>query len=108
MFQGGGSDFENELYQNVPNMSLMFTMYSPMFGNGNFMIQPASPGEVQDGFPAIPYMPLEALIYQQMASSPFTQPAYNIGGDSAGQQNITGTQTAKDSFGTTRYQIGVS
>lgn len=106
MFQGGSS-FQNEIYQNIPSMALMFTMYTPMFGNGNFIIQPASPGEVQDGFPTIPYLPLEALIYQQQSSNPFVSPTTTMGGSNTGQQVISSTQTANDSTGTSRYLIGI-
>lgn len=109
MFQSDGENrFESDLYQNVPNMSMMFMMYTPTFGNGNFMIQPPGPGEVQPGFPSVPYMPLEALFYQQMSSNPFTATNLASGGQSVGQQNIAGTQTAYDSEGTSRYQLGVS
>lgn len=102
----GGSNFQNELYQNIPSMALMFTMYTPTFGNGGFVIQPASPGEVQDGFPSIPYLPLEAMIYQQQASNPITSPVNVMGGANTGQQVISSTQTANDSTGTARQLNG--
>lgn len=102
----GGSNFQNDLYSNIPSMALMFTMYTPMFGNGGFVIQPASPGEVQDGFPSVPYLPLEALIYQQDNSSPWMAPTAIVGGSNTGQQVISGSQTANDSTGTPRVLTG--
>lgn len=108
MFEEPSSQFTSEIYQNVPNMSLMFTMYSPMFGNGNFMIQPASPGEVQSGFPSVPYLPLEAMIYQQQSSNPIVAPNNVLSGQHIGQQNIAGQYTAQDATGTTRLSLGYS
>jgi hypothetical protein len=102
----GGSNFQNDLYQNIPSMALTFTMYTPTFGNGSFVIQPASPGEVQSGYPSIPYLPLEAMIYQQQASNPSVSPNNISGGGSSGTQNVSGQQTIQDSNGNTIYQAG--
>lgn len=106
MFPGGDSSFQNELYQNIPSMALMFTMYTPTFGNGAFVVQPASPGVVQSGFPSIPYMPLEAMIYQQQSSNPMSSPTNITGGSNTGQQVISSTQTANDATGNARYLFG--
>lgn len=106
MFDQGASSFQSETYQNTPNMSLMFTMYSQTFGNGAFMIQPPGPGEVGQGFPSVPYLPLEALIYQQQASNPTASPVNTIAGSNVGEQRIAGTTTASDSTGTARYSQG--
>lgn len=102
----GGSNFQNDLYQNIPSMAMMFAMYTPTFGNGAFVIQPASPGTVQDGFPAIPYLPLEAMIYQQQSSNPMTMPTSIVGGSNTGQQVIASAQTTNDSTGTPRALSG--
>lgn len=102
----GGTNYENETYQNAANVSLMFTMYTPTFGNGNFMIQPPSPGEVGDGFPSVPYLSLEALIYQQQASNPMASPVMIRSGSNTGQQVIAGQYTMQDSTQTTRYSMG--
>jgi hypothetical protein len=102
----GGSNFENDLYQNIPSMALAFTMYSTTFGNGAFVVQPASPGEVQSGFPSVPYLPLEAMIYQQQASNPLSAPVNTLSGSNTGQQVISATQTANDSTGTPRVLLG--
>jgi hypothetical protein len=90
----------------MDNMSLMFTMYTPTFGNGAFIIQPASKGEIQDNFPTIPYLSLEALIYQQQASNPQSAPVNTIGGSNTGQQVISSNQTTQDSTGTPRSLNG--
>lgn len=105
MFEGG-SNFENDLYQNIPSMALQFAMYTPTFGNGGFVIQPASAGTVQDGFQTIPYLPLEAMIYQQQNSSPQTAPTSIVGGSNTGQQVIQSSQTANDVTGTSRVLNG--
>ena len=84
----------------------MFTMYSATFGNGDFMVQPPSMGEVGQGFPTIPYLPLEALIYQQQASNPMSNPVNTVSGSNTGQQVISGTQTANDATGTPRMLTG--
>ena len=102
----GGSNFQSDLYANIPSMALMFTMYTPTFGNGNFVIQPINPGALQDGFPTIPYLPLEALIYQQQASNPQSAPMNTLAGSNTGQQVISSTQTANDSTGTPRLLTG--
>lgn len=100
------NEFQSQTYQNSPNMSLMFTMYSTTFGNGSFAIQPPGPGEVGVGFPTVPYMPLEAIIYQQQASNPLSAPVNTIGGSNTGQQVISSTQTANDDTGTSRLLTG--
>lgn len=105
MFGEGESD-NNETYQNIPNMSLMFTMYTPTFGNGNFMIQAPSKGEIGAGFPTVPYMPLEAMIYQQQASNPNVSPVNTMSGSNTGQQVISGQYTMQDQTQTSRYQQG--
>lgn len=105
MFDQG--NYQSETYQNVANMSLMFTMYSPTFGNGNFVVQPAQyAGGVSEGFDTIPYLPLEAMIYQQQASNPASAPVMTLGGSNTGQQVIAGQYTMEDNTGTSRYQMG--
>lgn len=87
-------------------MALMFAAISPVFGNGSFVVQPASPGEVQSGFPSIPYSPLEAYIYQQQATASQQAPTSIVGGSNTGQQVISSTQTANDNTGTPRALTG--
>lgn len=99
-------NYADETYQNTPNVSLMFTMYTPTFGNGNFAMQLPSPGEVSQNFPTVPYLPLEALIYEQISSNPSTSPVNSLGGATSGQQVIKGQYTMQDSTTTSRYMQG--
>jgi hypothetical protein len=92
--------------QNAPNLSFTAT---PVFGNMNFAIQaPQTDTDVQPGFPALPYVSLEALLFFQGMSNPMSSPYTLLGGASGGQQVISSNQTAKDATGTNRYQIGLS
>lgn len=100
------SNFESDMYQNIPTAALAFTMYTTTFGNGNFIIQPPMPNDVGDGFPTIPYLSLEALLYQQQASNPQSAPINTFAGSNTGQQVISSTQTSNDSTGTPRYLLG--
>ena len=86
---GAEDSYQSDLYQNIPSMAQMFALCSPIFGNGGFVIQPASPGEVQDGFPTLPYVPLEAWIYQAQENNSLTNPSSVIAGDSSGQHRIS-------------------
>jgi hypothetical protein len=101
-----GNGFQSEVYANIPSMALMFAMTSPVFGNTGFVIQPASPGIVQDGFPSVPYQPLEAYIYQQQNSAPQISPTMILGGQNTGQQVISSSQVGNDSTGTPRVING--
>lgn len=106
MFESGSSQFTSDVYQNTPNMSMMFTMFTPTFGNGDFIIQPPNPGELGQGFPTIPYLPLEALIYQQQSSNPNISPVNTMAGSNTGQQVISSTQSTNDQTGTPRMIVG--
>ena len=108
MFPGGSSSFQSDLYSNIPSMALAFTMLSPVFGNGTFTVTPASPGEIQAGFPTVPYFPLEAMIYQQEGSNPQTIPTSITAGSNTGQQVISSSQTANDVTGTPRILTGTT
>ena len=88
---------ENQTFKNAPNASLMFTMYSTTFGNGAFQLLPPPTGNMEDGFPSIPYLSLEAIIYQQQSSNPLSSP---------NQQMIGSSQVAQDSTTTPRYYVG--
>lgn len=106
MYSSGSSDFQNDIYANVGSMALSFTMYSTTFGYGGFTVQPATPGQVQGGFPTIPYLSLEALLYVQQSSNPTTAPAHISGGSTSNQQVIQGQQTIQDNNGNTIYAAG--
>jgi hypothetical protein len=95
-----------ETYQNMPNMSMMFTMYNTTFGNGAFAIQPPSPGEVGRGFPTVPYLSLAALFYQQQASNPSLAPVNIKSGNNVGEQVVQGAYTNTDAAGTSRVLSG--
>lgn len=103
---GSDNDFENDMYQNIPNAALAFTMYTTTFGNGNFVIQPPMKADMGDGFPSIPYLSLEALLYQGQSSNPWSAPLTNYSGSNTGQQVISATQTANDATGTARLLTG--
>src|ERR1700761_4265292 len=96
------SDYQSDTYANLPNESMVFTMYTTTFGNGAFMIQPASPDEVQKGFPTVPYLSLEALLYAGQSSNPAVAAVNVTGGNTVGEQQTAGTTSLKDSTGTTR------
>ena len=100
------NSFQSDINANAPNRSMMFTMYTTTFGSLNFMIQPPSPGEVSSGFPTVPYLSLEALLYNQQASNPNVSPVNTMAGSNTGQQVIQSTQSANDSTGTPRSLMG--
>ena len=96
----------NNTSQNTPNASLAYTAFSTVFGNYNFQVIPATPGKIDLGFPTIPYLSLEALLFSQAASNPAVSPTQVIAGISTGQQTVGGQTTARDSTGTTRMSDG--
>lgn len=104
MFQDGS--YQSQTAQNAPNASMMMMAYSATFGNMAFTVQPASPGEIQSGFPSVPYLSLESLLYNQQMSNPVVAPTNIQTGSTAGTQNISGQQTVTDSTGNVRVSIG--
>ena len=106
MYPGSTNELSSNLYGNIPNMSLMFTMYAPTFGNYSFQIIPAIPGKTQSQFPTIPYLPLEALLYQNQSANPMSSPVNLTAGVAGAEQRIGGTSTMNDQFGTTRFAQG--
>lgn len=87
-------------------LSMMDIMYSTTFGNGSFVIEPPAPGEVDKGFPTVPYVSIEALLYQQQASNPLSSPVNTLSGSNTGQQVISGQYTMQDSNRISRYSMG--
>lgn len=86
--------------------SMLPSMYSTTFGNGAFEIRPPKKNSMEDGFQSIPYIPIEAIFYQQQSNTPAVAP-YNITtGSTSGTMNIRGSQTVTDSTGNVRVQIG--
>lgn len=106
MFDSGSSQFSTAMQQNIPNASMMQMMYSGTFGNMDFTVMPASPGAIQSGFPSMPYLSLEAVIYNQQMSNPMTAPSNILTGNTSGSQNISGQQTVTDNTGTVRMVTG--
>lgn len=95
-----------DLAANAPNMSLMFSSFTPTFGNIMFQITPPMPGNTDAAFPTVPYLSLEALIYQQIGSNPASAPLTLLSGSNTGQQVIGGQITQQDATGTSRFQQG--
>lgn len=91
---------------NAPSVALTYTAFSGVFGNYNFMVTPSTPGKIDMGFPYIPYLSLEALLYSQAAANPAVSPTQIQGGTNVGEQAITGQQTQADSTGITRLTSG--
>lgn len=106
MFNSGESAFQSEMNANIPNASMMMLMYSATFGNMGFTVQPATPGEIQAGFPSIPYLSLESLLYNGQMSNPAVAPANIQTGSTAGTQNVAGNITTTDNTGNIRVAIG--
>jgi len=96
---------DQELAQNMPNQSLMYSTFTPTFGNLNFQIQPSQTGEVSNTYGTIPYLSLEALVYQQQIQQQ-TAPTTILPGQNTGQQNVQGAYTVTDGTGNVRVQIG--
>lgn len=97
----------SDLAQNMPNASLMYSTYTPVFGNMMFQIAPSQTGEVNFGFGTMPYFSLEGLIYMQQVSAA-TQPETVLPGQSQGQQNVSGQITVTGSAGNQQVAIGNS
>jgi len=106
VYPSDNNELASNLSGNIPNMSLAFTMYTAAFGNTSFQIQPAIPGKTQSAFPTIPYLSLEALLYQGQTSNPAVNPFNILTGTGTGQQNVGGTTTMPDQFGTSRFMQG--
>lgn len=96
-----------DLAENMPNASLMYSTFTPTFGNLNFQIMPSTSGEVSNTFGTIPYLSLEALVYNQQISAQ-SNPTYTLPGQNTGQQNIQGQYTVTDGTGNQRIIMGYS
>lgn len=103
MFNSGSP---SAIAENLPSQAMMFMQTSPIFGNNNFMITPATPGEVQGGFPSLPYMSLESQLYNQQMSNPIVAPVNIQTGSTGGTQNVSGNITTTDQTGNIRVAIG--
>lgn len=97
----------SDIAMNMPNQSLMYSTFTPTFGNLNFIIQPSMTGEVSNTFGTIPYLSLESLIYMQQVQSATNQ-ANTVSSAVTGQQNVTGSIGVTDSQNNQRVLIGYS
>lgn len=93
---------------NAPSAALAYTAFSTVFGNYNFAVTPPTPGKIGIGFPSVPYLSLEALLYSQAASNPAVSPTNVMSGTNVGEQATSGQTTQPDSTGTTRVSTGYS
>jgi hypothetical protein len=94
-----------DLQANMPNNSLMYSAFTPTFGNLSFQISPSQTGEVSNSFGTIPYLSLEALVYMQQMNAQMS-PVNVLPGQNTGQQNVQGQYTVTDQTGNVRVQIG--
>lgn len=97
----------DDLSQNMPNASMMYATYTPIFGNMSFQIAPSQTGEVNYNFGQLPYFSLEGLLYMQQVSAS-TRPTSIISGQNTGQQNISGQYTVTGAAGNVQVAIGSS
>jgi hypothetical protein len=95
----------NETANNIPNDSLMYSSFTPMFGNIGFQIMPSQTGEINYSYGVMSYISLEALLYQQQMASQ-TQPSTIAPGQHTGQQNISGQYTVTGPAGNQQVAIG--
>lgn len=105
MFGNVNSSIISSSSQNDP--SIAFAANS-IVGNMQFnIVAPSTQGvKVQNGYPQIPYVGLEWLIYFAQASNPIANPVFSTGGSNTGEQAVSGQITMSDSAGTTRYSQG--
>lgn len=93
---------------NTPSAALAYTAFSTVFGNYNFMVTPSTKGKIDTGFPSVPYLSLEALLFSQASSNPAVSPTNVMAGTNVGEQATVGQATKPDSTGTTRVSDGFS
>lgn len=98
-------DSPSDISANMPNASMMYSTFTPIFGNLSFQIAPSETGEVNYGFGTLPYFSLEALLYMQQVNNA-TQPQNVLPGQSTGQQNISGQYTVTGAAGNVQVAIG--
>lgn len=89
----------------MPNASMMYSTYTPVFGNLGFQIAPSQTGEINYGFGVMPYFSLEGLMYMQQVTAA-TQPSSILPGQNSGQQNISGQYTVTGPAGNVQVAIG--
>jgi hypothetical protein len=95
----------SEIAMNMPNNSLMYQSFTPMFGNMMFQIAPSQTGEINYSYGTTSELSLEALLYQQQIASQ-TQPTQIAPGQHTGQHNISGQYTVTGPAGNVQAAIG--
>lgn len=95
----------NNLAQNTTGAP--YELYTGIFGNVNFFVQPSQTGEVSNTFRTVPYVSLEQIIYANNISAQVS-PTSVLPGQNTGQQNIQGSTTIQDANGLTRLVMGYS
>jgi len=94
----------SQIAMNMPNASLMYSTYTPTFGNLMFQIAPSQTGEVNLSNGTIPSVSLESLIYMQQVQSQTNQ-VNSTGAAVTGQNNVQGAITSTDGTGNLRVAI---
>lgn len=91
--------------QNAPNLSYTST---PILGNMDFTIQaPQSKySPVQEGFPQVSYVSVEAEIYFANIANGTTTPSTILSGNQNGQSALSGQVIQSDATNTARYSQG--
>lgn len=105
MFEDNSSNQISSEAQNAPNLAFAA---NPILGNVEFNIQaPQAMGtQVQPGFPSMPYISLESLIFFQMMSNPNQATYTTLSGGTSGQQVIQGQYVVKNSDGNSQMVMG--
>lgn len=105
MFNDQQSPIISSVSQNDPSISFAS---NPIVGNLDFnVVAPlAKSTNVEPGYPQIPYVGLEWLIYFAQASNPIANPVFATSGSNTGQQAVSGQMTQVDSSGITRVSQG--
>lgn len=98
-------DSTSDISMNMPNQSMMYSTFTPIFGNLGFQIAPSQTGDVDYDFGQIPYFSLEGVLYMQQIASA-VQPESVMPGQSQGQHNISGQYTVTGGAGNMQVSIG--
>ena len=105
MFDNINSSTISNVSQNDPSVAFSANAIT---GNNQFAITaPQAKGtKVQPGFPQIPYVGIEWLIYFAQASNPNSNPVLTTSGSNTGEQVTSGQVTQADANGITRLSQG--
>lgn len=105
MFDDLNSDSISDVSQNDPSVAFGANAIT---GNTQFQIvAPQSKGmKVQRGFPSVPYVGIEWLIYFSQSSNPNSNPTFIQRGSNTGEQVVSGQITQSDAAGISRVSQG--